>query len=126
MSGRSFQELEVWKRGKRLRVKVFEVVGEFPGDEKFRLSDQLIRSSRSICANIAEGHGRYHFQENSQFCRIARGSLSETWDHLITAQECAYISQNELDEFSLEIEETLKLLNGYINYLQNQKKSRNP
>ena len=49
--------------------------------------DQLIRATRSITANIAEGHGRYHFQENIQFCRQARGSLTETLDHLICAQD---------------------------------------
>lgn len=67
---------------------VFEMVKSFPKEEKFRLSDQLIRSTRKCPANIAEGHGRYHWQENIQYNRIARGSLTESIDHLNVAKEC--------------------------------------
>jgi four helix bundle protein len=55
---------------------------KLPEAEKYNLTNQIIRSSRSVTANIAEGFGRYHFQENIQFCRQARGSLVETLDHL--------------------------------------------
>jgi four helix bundle protein len=39
----------------------------FPNEEKYRLADQIIRSSRSIGNNIAEGHGRFHYQDNIRF-----------------------------------------------------------
>jgi four helix bundle protein len=67
------------------------LVKTFPEYEKYKLTDQLIRSSRSITANIAEGHGRFHYSDNSKFCRNARGSLLETKDHLITAFDEGYI-----------------------------------
>lgn len=81
----SFTELEVWKQSRKVRNWITELVKKFPGDEKYRLVDQVIRSSRSIGNNLAEGHGRYHYQDNIRFCIMARGSLSETLDHLIVA-----------------------------------------
>jgi len=54
----SFTELEVWKRARLLKNELKELADRFPPEEKFRLTDQLIRSSRSINANISEGHGR--------------------------------------------------------------------
>ena len=93
----------------------------FPIEEKYRLTDQLIRSSRSITANIAEGHGRYHYQENIQFCRQARGSLIETLEHLICALDEKFISENQLNNYRKAYEQCLKLLNGYILYLKKQK-----
>jgi four helix bundle protein len=93
----------------------------FPIEEKFRLSDQIIRSTRKCPSNIAEGYGRFHYQENIQFCRIARGSLCETMDHISCAFECGYITEVELTDFEKEIGEILKMINGYINYLKSRK-----
>ena len=123
MEGRSFKELDIWKKGRILRNELFEIAKSFPKDEKYKLADQVIRSSRSVCPNIAEGHGRYHFQENIQFCRIARGSLSETLDHLICAFDCGYINDSTLDKFQKEVDEISKMINGYINYLNKRKMS---
>lgn len=81
----SFEELEVWKKARSLRKEISSLVKTFPNEEKYRLTDQIIRSSRSSTSNIAEGFGRFHYQENIQFCRQARGSLTETIDHLLCA-----------------------------------------
>ena len=117
----NFESLEVWKECRLFRKQISSTVKTFPIEEKYRLSDQLIRASRSVTANIAEGHGRYHFQENTQFCRQSRGSLTEILDHLICAFDENYINQIQLDEFRGQNEKCLKLLNGYIGYLQKQK-----
>ncbi|MFT3932192.1 MAG: four helix bundle protein [Chitinophagaceae bacterium] len=84
------------------------------------MTDQLIRSSRSVNATIAEGHGRYTYKEQINFCIMARGSLSETYNHLIDAYDCKYITKNDLAKFKSQIDETGKLLNGYISFLQKQ------
>ena len=118
---KSFEELEVWKEGRRYRKEISKLVKDFPKEEKYKLADQLIRSSRSITANIAEGFGRYHFQENIQFCRQARGSLTETLDHLICAYDEEHIPENQLKEFRTMFEHILRLLNGFVSYLQNAK-----
>jgi len=57
----SFTELAVWKKARLLKNEIQELVSTFPKEEKYRLTDQLIRSSRSINNNIAEGHGRFTY-----------------------------------------------------------------
>lgn len=118
MKHQSFTDLEVYKECRQLRKKISELVKEcFPADEKYRLTDQVIRSSRRVTACIAEGHGRYHYKENVQYCRISRGSLSETLEHLITAFDENYITAEMLKDLKAQIDTGGRLLNGYINYL---------
>ena len=117
-----FRDLEVWQRCKDIRKKIWDISKRFPKEEKYRLSDQMIRSSRSSTACIAEGYGRYHYQENIQFCRQSRGSLYELIDHLPVAEECDYIALNEILELIEEIKTTIAMLNGYIKYHKTRKK----
>jgi len=121
---KSFEDLELYKECRRYRNSVSSLVKHFPKDEKYRIIDQLLRCSRSITANIAEGHGRYHYQENIQFCRQARGSLCESLEHLICALDEKYINDTQLNEFRKKYDQCLKLLNGYIFYLTKRKKIR--
>jgi four helix bundle protein len=114
---KSFEDLECWRRAAALRREVSSAAKKFPAEERYRLTDQLIRASRSVTANIAEGYGRYHYQENIQFCRHAGGSLFEIIDHVIVAEEECYISKDKLSELRKMIDECLAILNGYINYL---------
>lgn len=119
--GLNVYELEVWLKGREFRNDISKLVKGFPASENYRLTDQLIRASRSITANIAEGHGRFHYQENIQFCRQARGSLVEIYDHLTVALDEGYISEAELNLRIAKYEELIKLLNGYISYLKKRK-----
>jgi len=112
---KSFEDLECWKHATTLRRRLAEVVKIFPVEEKYRLTGQIIRASRSATSNIAEGYGRFHFQENTQYCRQARGSLYELIDHLLIASDEGYISKGELMDLKKDITSCLGLLNGYIN-----------
>lgn len=116
-----FRELEVWRKAREIRRQVFLLVRKFPDEERYRLSDQMIRASRSITANTAEGYGRYHFGDNMRFCRQSRGSVYELMDHAEVALECQYIGETEGAELRRNIEEVLALLNGYIKYLDNRR-----
>lgn len=89
-----------------------------PKEERYQLQDQIVRSSRSVTANIAEGFGRHHHKENLQFCRQARGSLTETLDHFNVALDEGYITEAYYQELRTDLEQVLRLLNGYIGYLQ--------
>lgn len=71
------ENLDVWRESRELRKDISDTVEEIPDSEKFLLINQMIRASRSVTANIAEGYGRFHYKENIQFCRQARGSLFE-------------------------------------------------
>lgn len=119
-SHKSFTDLEVWKKGREFKNDIKTLTDTFPPEEKFRLTDQLIRSTRSINSNIAEGHGRYTYKDQLRFCIQARGSLSETLNHLIDAFDCSYISTIQLKNFETKIEEIARLLNGYIAWLRKQ------
>lgn len=114
---KTFEDLECWKKARKLRIKISELVKTFPSDEKFGLSSQIVRAVRSVTHNIAEGYGRFHFRENAQFCRTSRGSLYEVLDQLLVANEAGYISENILKDVRTDILENIKILNGYINYL---------
>lgn len=119
---RSFEDLMVWKCARKIQQKVTKLVKGFPKEEKYRLTDQMIRSSRSVARNIAEGYGRYHYQENIQFCRQSRGSLSELKNDFYTAYEEDYVTKEMLNELKEHVEECNRLLNGYIRYLKKAKK----
>ncbi|HXI01401.1 MAG TPA: four helix bundle protein [Sphingobacteriaceae bacterium] len=119
----SFEELETWKTARQYRLAMVKTARSFPAEEKYRLTDQLIRSARSITNNIAEGFGRFHHQENIQFCRISRGSLFETLDHLICAADDNYITEEELIILKEENAKCLRVLNGYISYLKKVKQT---
>ena len=115
---RSFEDLECWKSARELRIFVSQhILSKFPNEEKYALTSQLKRSSRSIGDNISEGYGRFHYQQNIQFCRISRGLLCESLNQVITAKDEKYIDENLLLEFRAIFEKTQSILNGYINYL---------
>ena len=78
---KGFTELEVWKKMRLLKIKIETLTKAFPDEEKYRLTSQIIRSARGVNASIAEGHGRFTFPDRIHFCIIARGSLSETYNH---------------------------------------------
>ena len=109
---RSFEDLECWKVGAELT---------FQKEEQYDLTSQMKRASRSVTHNIAEGYGRFHYQENIQFCRQARGSLYELSDQFIVAFDEKYITNEELIKGKEQINKSLALLNGYIKYLMKAK-----
>lgn len=118
----SFTNLDVYKKCRKFRKWISEIVKKyFPPEEKYLLTAQVLDSSRSVTANIAEGHGRFYYQDNIRFCRIARGSLEETLEHLITAFDEKYITSDILKAGKIQQEECLKLINGYMNYLEKSK-----
>ncbi|MGI8582107.1 MAG: four helix bundle protein [Chitinophagaceae bacterium] len=121
-----FEELEIWKKARLLKIEISATVKFFPADEKYKLADQLIRSSRSIGALIAEGHGRFSYPDQIHFCVQARGSLAETMNHLIDAKDETYISEIALADYRLKIKELERVLNGYIIYLRTQKDLKSP
>ncbi|SMD32129.1 four helix bundle protein [Reichenbachiella faecimaris] len=115
------EELEVWRKGREFRNEISALCKIFPNEEKYKLIDQMIRASRFITANVAEGYGRFHYQENIQYCRQARGSITEMYDHLTVALDEAYINEEQFSRYDLDIKHLLKLINGYIAHLKKKK-----
>ena len=124
MGYKSFEELEVYKAAREYRKKIYELIKKLPPEEKYNLAGQMRRAALSLTNNIAEGHGRYHFQENIQFCRVSRGSLMELIDDLNTCMDEEYFKKDYLLKVKEEGYWINKMLNGYIAYL-NKRKNEN-
>jgi four helix bundle protein len=115
---KTFEELECYRLARELRKDLVRIAKALPLDEKFRLTDQLMRASRSVTANIAEGFGRHHHNENLQYCRQSRGSLSECLDHLNAGLDEGLIDPLVYAAQRSNLEHAWKVLNGYIGYLK--------
>jgi len=120
MNEYSFEKLEVYNLAREYRKKIYKLTYKLPKEEKYNLISQIRRAAVSLTNNIAEGHGRYHYQENIQFLRQSRGSLEELLDDLNICIDENYIDENYVDELKEEGYILLKKLNGYIKYLRSK------
>jgi len=77
---KTFEDIKAWQLGRKFRKEIYDMTKKFPKEEMYILTPQIRRATISITANIAEGYGRYFFQESIQFCRMARGSINEVLD----------------------------------------------
>lgn len=118
-----FEDLNLCKKVRLFKKEVCKLANGFPREEKFRLSDQVIRSARSINALIAEGYGRFTYPDQIHFCIQARGSLNETISHLIDALDENYISERAFMKKKIEGKEIERLLNGYLSFLRTKRDS---
>jgi len=119
---KGLENLKVWQLARDLKREIYNISDMFPKKEDYCLTSQIRSAAVSITANISEGYGRYHYQENLQFCRISRGSISETIDHLYTALDAGYINKEKFDLLYTKAREIERTLNGYMRYLQNSEK----
>ncbi|MEO6254023.1 MAG: four helix bundle protein [Ferruginibacter sp.] len=122
MNYKGYKDLECYIKARELRIFISELVKQFPTQEKFLLTTQIIDCSRSISRNIAEGYGRYTFSDTRNFFIISRGSVTETMEQLTTAFDEKYITEEELKTGEEKCEHVFKLINGYIAYLDKSKK----
>ncbi len=116
-----FTELRTWQAARRFRQEVYRLTKTFPEEERFGLAAQMRRAAVSVTANLAEGYGRFSYQENMQFCRQSRGSMYELRDHLTTALDAGYVSCDRYrgsDSMALDV---IRLINGYIRSTQKLK-----
>jgi four helix bundle protein len=111
----SAKELTVYQRGYELAMRVFEVSKYFPAEERFALTGQIRRSSRSVCLNLREAWAkrRYeaHFISKLTDCD---GENSETDSSLDFAKDCRYITPEQHKELASLCKEIGKMLGGMI------------
>jgi four helix bundle protein len=111
-----FQDFLAYKKSFALAMKIFELSKPFPKEEKYSLTDQIRRSSRSVSANIAESYRKRRYPKNfiSKLTDSdAENSETQTW--LEFALACAYINQAIFDDLHKDSEEVGKLINYMIN-----------
>jgi four helix bundle protein len=108
-----FENLDVYKKAVDFADKIYESTKAFPKGN-YSLADQLNRAALSISTNIAEGNGRYHKADRSNFFRIARGSAFECVPILEICRRKVFIVESKCDEFKKEVENICKMLSGLI------------
>ncbi|MDP5061088.1 MAG: four helix bundle protein [Maribacter sp.] len=111
-----FQDLLAYKKSFALAMKIFHVSKNFPKEEKYSLTDQIRRSSRSVSANIAEAYRKRSYPKHfiSKLTDSdAENSETQTWLEFVF--KCGYIDQITFSDFIKDSEEVGKLLNYMIN-----------
>jgi four helix bundle protein len=107
----SFRELRVHQAAMELQQAVFQASKSWPCEEKFSLTDQVRRPSRSVGANIAESWAKRNYPSHfTSKLTDADGELQETSHWLLTAQACKYINDDEYAKFQTLIQKIGKML----------------
>ena len=115
---KAWKDLEVWRKAHGPVLKLYEIVADFPPEERFRLVDQLCRAAASVPANIVEGQSRQTTKEYVQFLYNARGSLEETRYHLFLAKDLGFLREDDYSALETEYEIVSKMLNRLIHSLK--------
>ena len=111
-------DFELYQIARAFRRSLSRLIEQLPASERNCLGPQMRRAAISITNNIAEGHGRWHYQENIQFCRIARGSIEEVLDDLNICKDERYGDQQLADELKASGYDVIRRVKGYISYLR--------
>lgn len=114
---KSYRDLIVWQKSMKMITLLYQLLKQFPDDEKFGLISQIKRSSVSIPSNIAEGYGRNYTKDYCRFLQIARGSLFECQTQLQIGVNLNFINENQLQEIKALTTEIEKMLNSLIKKL---------
>ena len=111
----SFRDLNVYKKAFDLSMLIFKESKKFPNEEKFGLTSQIRRSSRSACSNVGEGYRKRlypaHFVSK---CSDADMENSETQVWLDFALACEYIEKEQFDEYLKRSEEIGRMIGHMI------------
>ena len=119
---KDFTSLVCWQNAHTMNLFFYEkIIPGLPTDERNNLIIQIKKASVSSTANIAEGYGRFHYQEGIQFYRISRASIYELKDHILTCRDVGYINDDLVKKGIKLIEATKITLNGYIKYVKRRK-----
>lgn len=111
----SFKELDTYKLAREVSFDIFSITKEFPSEEKYSLTDQIRRSSRSVGAQIAESWGKRRYEKHfiSKLTDADAGQL-ETQHWLEIAKECTYIDEDQFDRLTEKCESLGKKINMMI------------
>lgn len=119
---KTFEDLETWQIAHKLILEIYRATKKFPKDELYGIVSQLRRAALSITSNIAEGFSRYHYNDKIRFYYNARGSASEVRNCLILSRDMDYLAEEECQNLLTGMEKVLKLINGLIRSIEEQKK----
>ncbi len=118
-----FEQLEVYQVAREFRKRVYRLAGLLPAHEQSCLARQMRRAAVSLTSNIAEGEGRWQYQDAIRFERLARGSLNELLDQINVCADERYAEAAPLADLREHGYRVRQLLDGYIRYLVRCKRS---
>jgi four helix bundle protein len=108
----NFEKLETWHKAIAFADLVYEVTRNFPGDERFGLTNQMRRAAVSISSNIAEGSARNSKNDYARFLEIAAGSLFESVSQSFVSRRQGFVSEADFNKLYAAAEEQGKMLSG--------------
>ena len=108
---KSYTDMEIYKRSYKIALEIHEKTKSFPETERYDLTSQIRRCSKSIPSNIAEGYGRQSKEEFKRFLRISLGSCNEIQVHLSFCKDLEYICEKEYSKLSKEYDEIGRMIN---------------
>jgi len=113
---KSFRDLIVYKKARAVAKKIFELSKTFPNEERYSLTDQVRRSSRSIGAQIAEACAKRRYEKHFvSKLSDAEGEQLETQHWIETAEDCEYLTSSQATEVNDELSEIGRMLNSMMN-----------
>ena len=114
--GYSFKDLKVYQMAFSLAMEIFEITKDFPKEEKYSLTDQIRRSSRSVCSNIAEGYRKRRYPKHfTSKMTDADGEASETSVWVDFAFNCQYINKELQESLNEKYDEVGKMIGSMAN-----------
>jgi len=116
-----FEKLWIWQKAFKLMQDIHSLCKNLPRDEKFRLRDQIERSSSSVCDNIAEGYTTYYYNDKIKGFNIARKEAGETQNHIRQLAGKSYLDGPQSQQWVEQYEEVIRGINGYIRYIREKK-----
>ncbi len=119
----SFEKLEVYQLARKFKIDIKLMSRLFPKEERFDLISQINRASASISANLAEGSGRATNFDQAHFTNMSYSTGLETIDHLNTALDMKYISEEKYTELRVKLDEILNKLNSLYKFQINNKET---
>ena len=114
---RSHRDLEVYQRAFDAAMTIFEQSKGFPKEERYSLTDQIRRSSRSVCANLAEAWRKRRY-EAAFISKLsdAETEAAETQVWLEFAVKCGYLPAEPTRQIYREYDKVLRTIVGMINH----------
>jgi four helix bundle protein len=120
------EDFELYQIAREFRRRVYRLIKVLPPEEKYALASQMRGAALSVSNNVAEGHGRWHYREDIQYCRMARGSTEELIDDFNVCLDERYAETAILEEMKTDAYNLIRRINGYIAYLRKMKQGDEP
>lgn len=120
MAYKDFTQFPVYQKAFNLLVRVYEVSGNFPKEERYGMTSDIRRSANSVTHNVPEGYGRFEKRDKTRFYKIARGSAYEIISQLLASSALGFLKSNEEKELTDGYKEVINELDKLIKTVESR------